>query len=251
MKPLSETKKCLVCGDVFCKKPNESKRFWATRKYCSRTCSLAITAISLQDHSRNPARLGQITPWNKGLSVRLSPKSEFKKGRRNPFRGKQMLQVAGERNGNWKPPIKTHCSHCKTDLLLKPWQTTRAKRNFCNRQCWALGTRGVGSPVFLGDRATKPFRQRVMAMDEYKAWRKAVLTRDNWRCQLCSHRNRKDKPRRNMDVDHIKRYVTIVRENKIKTIEDARNCTELWDSNNGRTLCRECHRTSDTYGNKR
>ena len=34
----------------------------------------------------------------------------------------------------------------------------------------------------------------------------------------------------------------------IKSVDDARKCDELWDTNNGRTLCRDCHRKTDTYG---
>lgn len=34
----------------------------------------------------------------------------------------------------------------------------------------------------------------------------------------------------------------IQEENNIKTLEDAENCEELWNINNGRTLCRNCHR---------
>ena len=35
-----------------------------------------------------------------------------------------------------------------------------------------------------------------------------------------------------------------------KTKEEAIKCNELWDINNGRTLCHPCHRTTDTYGFK-
>jgi len=72
---------------------------------------------------------------------------------------------------------------------------------------------------------------------------KLYYKRDNYVCVLC-------KSRKDLEVDHIKRYLNIVNENNIKTTEDARNCKELWDISNGRTLCRECHRKTDTYGTK-
>jgi len=33
-------------------------------------------------------------------------------------------------------------------------------------------------------------------------------------------------------------------------MEEAVKCNELWDISNGRALCRECHRKTDTWGNK-
>ena len=51
-----------------------------------------------------------------------------------------------------------------------------------------------------------------------------------------------------LNADHIKQMALIVYENELKTIHDAFECEELWDLNNGRTLCEECHKTTDTYG---
>ena len=39
-------------------------------------------------------------------------------------------------------------------------------------------------------------------------------------------------------------------EYQIKTFEQALNCAELWDINNGRTLCKECHKKTDNYLNR-
>ena len=33
----------------------------------------------------------------------------------------------------------------------------------------------------------------------------------------------------------------IFEEYKIKSLEEALNCEEFWNINNGRTLCRKCH----------
>ena len=51
-----------------------------------------------------------------------------------------------------------------------------------------------------------------------------------------------------LNADHIKPYSIILYENKIKTIEQSFKCEELWNMNNGRTLCENCHRKTDSFG---
>ena len=46
---------------------------------------------------------------------------------------------------------------------------------------------------------------------------------------------------------HIKKFSDIIYEYKIKTLEQALNCEELWNINNGKTLCEECHKLTDSY----
>ena len=75
----------------------------------------------------------------------------------------------------------------------------------------------------------------------YSQWRSDVLQRDNWTCQTCGKRGCK------LDVHHIKPFSRIVKDNKIKTMEDAIAVEELWDINNGVTLCKDCHKLTDNY----
>jgi len=35
-----------------------------------------------------------------------------------------------------------------------------------------------------------------------------------------------------------------------RILEQAVNCEELWNINNGITLCKECHKKTDSYGGK-
>ena len=82
---------------------------------------------------------------------------------------------------------------------------------------------------------------------EYKIWRKQIFERDNYTCQICNRINKKgDKVI--IEADHIYPFYKILDDFEIKSYEDAISCKELWDVGNGRTLCRECHKKTDSYG---
>ena len=66
----------------------------------------------------------------------------------------------------------------------------------------------------------------------YKAWRTKIFKRDNYACVQCSARSAKGKPVV-LNVDHIKPFSLFP---KLRFTES-----------NGRTLCLECHKLTDTY----
>lgn len=76
----------------------------------------------------------------------------------------------------------------------------------------------------------------IRTMFEYRQWRSDVFTRDGWVCQKCG------KKCNALEAHHIKHLSIIIQENNIKTLEDARNCSEMWNTNNGITLCIPCHK---------
>jgi 5-methylcytosine-specific restriction endonuclease McrA len=71
---------------------------------------------------------------------------------------------------------------------------------------------------------------------KYQQWVSDVLKRDNWTCQAC---HRKEVY---LIVHHLKPFTQILEENNIKTLEEALQCKELWDTDNGITLCENCHK---------
>lgn len=70
---------------------------------------------------------------------------------------------------------------------------------------------------------------------KYRQWRSDVFTGQDFTCQDCGIRGG------DLEAHHIKSFSDIIKENNIKTLEQALNCEELWNINNGQTLCKNCH----------
>lgn len=89
--------------------------------------------------------------------------------------------------------------------------------------------RGVGNPNWQGGKTT--INQQIRASLPYRQWRESVFERDDFTCRICNSRGGK------LHTDHIKPFFSY---------------PELrFDVENGRTLCANCHKETDTYLNKR
>lgn len=69
---------------------------------------------------------------------------------------------------------------------------------------------------------------------EYKEWRRKVVERDKRRCVLCKRKGNRDKGIK-LEADHILPFLLYPE--------------LIFDVENGRTLCSNCHRNTPTYGN--
>ena len=108
-----------------------------------------------------------------------------------------------------------YCSDCGKQLARR----TATKCNRCNKL-----------------KKTTPLFRQIRNIAEYIKWRCEVLTRDNFICQECGVKDVK------LEAHHKKSFVKILRDKKIQSIEEAKQCEELWDIHNGKTLCEECHK---------
>jgi len=82
-----------------------------------------------------------------------------------------------------------------------------------------------------------PLKHRIWASFKSRQWRDDIFTRDCFTCQHCG-----DNKGGNLNAHHIKPFFSIMQFYEITTIEEALGCEELWNINNGITLCKECHR---------
>lgn len=90
----------------------------------------------------------------------------------------------------------------------------------------------------------RPVYKAIRQLHQYKEWRMAVFTRDNFMCVLCQSKGY-------IEADHYPiRFVDILRNNKVEHLDDAIMCQELWETSNGRALCKPCHLQTNTWGRR-
>lgn len=158
--------------------------------------------------------------------------SNAKKGRPSPKRG-------------YKKGVDIKCLRCGLIFYQPPCD----KAKFCSYNCamkFRIGikrSKEIGLKISLNKRGKykgklssawkggiTPINELIRSSFEYKLWRKAVFERDNYTCIWCGQKG-------NVQADHIKKFA---------------DYPELrFAIDNGRTLCIKCHRTTDTYGNKK
>ena len=95
------------------------------------------------------------------------------------------------------------------------------------------------------EKRLEPINNQIRNCSKMKMWKLDVFKRDNFTCQICSKKRSKVVQ---INADHIVPFAKIRDNNNISSLEDALLCKELWDISNGRTLCVDCHRETDTWG---
>jgi len=166
-----------------------------------------------------PFKKGRI-PWNKGKSgYNIS-----RKGQKHSQKTKDKMSKKRKEN-----PIRYWLGKKKSEETKRKMSDNR-KNKMMGKNHW--NWKGGISKI---DKLCRD-------MPEYKQWRSNIFTRDNWTCQTCGERDGKYKT-----AHHIISFSKIIKQYNILNIKQARRCKELWDINNGVTLCEECHSLTDNY----
>jgi len=162
------------------------------------------------EETRNKIRLG-----NKGQKRTAEQKLRISlslKGRVSPMKGKVMTAEHKRKIGlaNANPALETRKNKSKA-----------AKKRV------AEGTHNFGD-------GTLTIKNKIVRESyEYRLWRTAVFERDNYTCIWCGKRSQKGQSLE-IQADHIKPFCDYP--------------ALRFAIDNGRTLCRECHKKTDTFG---
>lgn len=81
-----------------------------------------------------------------------------------------------------------------------------------------------------------PLQNQIRRTMKYKEWTTSVFRKDGFVCNLCGRLGGK------LTAHHEKPFARILGDNNVLSIDDAFDCRDLWNVQNGKTLCFDCHK---------
>lgn len=188
-------------------------------------------------------RLGTHPPSNKGKKFSEEHRQKLSEAHKNPSQ-ETRLKISKANKGQvaWNKGIspskesrdKMSNAQFGKHLSLK----TRRKIGEANRGRHLseetrkkLSDRQRGEKSHMWKGGITPINRSIRNSLEYKLWRESVFARDNWTCIWCKERGGK------LNADHIKPF---------SLYPELRFAID-----NGRTLCVDCHKKTDTYLNNK
>lgn len=127
--------------------------------------------------------------------------------------------------------FKQACAVCGNDFYCQPCQIVYRNRKTCSKKCQGSYLEQLAEKRRAENPPTKGvLNRRIRYSSKMGRWRRAVFERDNYICQLCGVRGG------TLNADHIKPFALFP-------------CLRF-ELSNGRTLCKECHIKTDTFGRK-
>jgi len=212
-------RKCKMCGKEFWVTPSRIKN--GDVNHCSQKCYRLSRQRELTCQQCGKVFVAYIYRNRKFCSHSCAGKS-----------------IRGKNNSNWQGgKIERKCQQCGKVFWTKQNGAKDGYGRFCSRVCYGKGQRrerkGSNNPNWKGGIAL--MQNQIRNCPKYNQWRADVFERDNWTCLVCG------KTGKSIEAHHIKPFALIIQENNIQTFEQAMECEELWNVDNGVTLCVEDH----------
>ena len=227
--------KCLECGKEFSVSSSRLKE--GKGKYCCLACYRNAHSSTITRKCKGCGKKFSFPKWQDKICCSLSCNAKWKK-----IKNKKQ---------NY---IQRNCEQCGKKMEVLKTRANDERGRFCSKDCysqWAsVNLVGEKAPGWKG--GVTPFYRSLRTLAVYRNWRTGVLERDQRKCIKCGRTGIL------LEVDHIIPLIKILYQNDIKTLAQAKNCKELWDVDNGQTLCRKCHHQKSSlqrllvvdYGNK-
>jgi hypothetical protein len=204
-------KKCEICQKI-----NKLKR-----RTCSYDCYMKL--LSKAHAGQKPTNLKQL--------LELGKKSRFEKGHigYKAMLGKKQTQEAKElmSKAKKKNPTKYWLGKKRPDVGAKIAKKLKGRKLPVERiiRLREITPNGSNHKWWKGGLTNK--NTKIRNSSKYSFWRRSVFERDNYTCQICMKKGKK------LQADHIKQFALYP---KLRFSLD-----------NGRTLCIDCHKNTDTY----
>ena len=155
----------------------------------------------------------------------------------NICKGKyQSKMQMGKNNPSWKNDINKICEECGKEFSVLP---CCKRQKYCSNECKGIGMSGENGPNWKG--GVTALNHRIRDLRENRIWRMSVFERDKYTCVICGNVGG------NLEAHHINSFNNIILKNKIISVRKAKKCKELWDVNNGITVCVTCHEMIDKH----
>ncbi len=134
-----------------------------------------------------------------------------------------------------------HCKGINHLNRIPKSKESNMKRSQSHKIYWAnhatqLKERGKkiqGEKHYRWNGGVSKLNASIRLMTENRRWQDAVKARDKI-CLECGDNH-------NLESHHLTSISELLKTHNITNRNDARNCPELWDLSNGKTLCMKCH----------
>ncbi len=187
---------------------------------------------------------GQV-PWNVGIAMTVEAKEhlrELKLGMKLGPHSKEhkakisLANTGKERTAEMREKMRQAKSFTSEETKLKMRNAKLGnKASAETKEKMRITHTGEKNPCWKG--GATPLYAQIRNCFEYRQWRSDVFTRDSYTCRSCG-----DNRGRNLNAHHIIAFATLLQKYEIVSFGDAIKCEEMWNINNGITLCFDCHK---------